>query len=167
MAQRVHYDAGAGSEPFDTDLVIERLAQITHDDGRKALQQVRGAADYAAIQAISDFRPPEAFVVLARETGMPMPGQSRQAAIAAFGVVLAVRNYSYKRGKPAMDALRPLLGLVRQQLVGWIPANAAGVALPGARGCTWQSGDVVDYDKGTLLWSEVYTTQHFIGSKTP
>lgn len=163
-AQRVTYNAPTGSAPFDTDLVIERLRGL-QIEGKPAFRQVRGAADYAGIQRIGDFAPPEAFVVLAREIGDPMPGHARQPAVAAFGVVIAARNYQYQRGKPALDSIRPLIGAVRQSLIGWIPADHDGRAAPGARGCAWQSGDTLDYSAGTLLWSEVYTTQHFLGSK--
>jgi hypothetical protein len=147
------------SAPFDTDLVIARItAQVTE------LKQVRGAAEYAAIKDMTGFAPPEGFVLLAREQGSPQPGNTRQAAQAFFGVVLAVRNYRQQRGKPAVDDLRPLVGKVRDALIGWIPSNAQGAQLKGGRGCQWLRGDVLDYTSGTLLWREIYQTQHFIGS---
>lgn len=147
------------SAPFDIDLVIARLkARVP------TLRDVRGAADYAAIKEFRDFRPPEAFVVIVRERGKPMLGNTRQAVQAYFGVVIAARNYREQHGKPALDAATPLVGQIRDALIGWVPSDAAGVPIKGARGCQWSQGDVMDYDTATLLWSDVFNTQHFIGS---
>lgn len=141
------------SAPFDSALVIERLlAQVT------GLQQVRGAADFAAVTSLRDFRPPEAFVLTATERGRASPGNSRQPAVVKFAVVHAVRNYSYKRGAPAMADASPLIGATRDALIGWVPG------VQGGRGCEWQEGRILNYDAGTLLWSDLYQTQHFIGS---
>lgn len=145
--------------PFNVDLVIARLK-----DQVPELQNVRGVADYAAIEKFSDFRAPEAFVLLARERGKASPGSVQQFVEVYFGVVIVVRNYRDQRGKPALDDASPLIGKTRQALLGWIPQNADGVQLKGARGCQWVQGDVMDYDASTLLWSDVFQTQHLIGS---
>lgn len=150
------------SAPFNVDLVITRLLAQVPD-----LRRVRGAADYAAVTSLQDFQPPEAFVVPARERGAPNAGSSRQAVQAYFGVVVVVRNYKEQRGKPSLDDATPLIGRTRDALIGWIPADAAGNTLRGGRGCQWVQGDVMDYDASTLLWSDVYQTQHFIGSTSP
>lgn len=147
------------SAPFNMDLVNTRLLERV-----LTLKQVRGAAEYAAIKGMGDFAPPEAFTLLAREQGTPQPGTTRQAAQVFFGVVLAVRNYKQQRGKPAVDDLRPIVGEVRDALIGWTPTEADGKPLKGGRGCQWVRGDVLDYTAGTLLWREIYQTQHFIGS---
>lgn len=148
------------SEPFDIDLVIARLkSQVP------TLRNVRGAADYASIKQFSDFVPPEAFVLLARERGVEAPGNSRQPARVLFGVIVVARNYREQRGKPALDAATPLVGQVRDALIGWIPQDGNGVPVRGGRGCQWSQGDVMDYDQATLLWSDVFSTQHFIGSQ--
>ncbi|AMU97903.1 phage tail terminator protein [Xanthomonas citri] len=156
------------SIPFDVAPVIERVAaQVS------VLQQVRGAADYAAIQALRDFRTPEAFVLVTNERAASQDnaristgasagaGQARQAAAVEIGVVLAVRNYRYERGKPAVNDAMPIIGSVRDSLMGWLPPNVRG-----ARPLRWLRGYVLDYDAGTLLWADTFTTQHFIG-KTP
>lgn len=162
MAQLVNYAAQADSAPFDIDPVIARLASLQGANGKPLLRQVRGAADLAEIEEIQSFAPPEAFVVLMIERGQPRPGTARQPVIAAFSVVIAARNYSSQLGKAAADDIRPLLNATRGALVGWVP-NQGGVAARGARGCVWQQGGLVDYSAGTLLWSEVYLAQHFIG----
>ena len=141
------------SAPFDPQLVIARLR-----DRVTTLQQVRGAADYAAMKTIRDYRPPEAFVILPRERGRPEAGAKRQAVTVSFGVVVATRNYAYQDGAPAAADALPLIGEIRDALIGWMPATIGG------RGCTWLQGDLLDYDAGTLLWADVFETQHFIGT---
>ena len=53
---------------------------------------------------------------------------------------------------------------VRDALIGWTPTDANGVALSGARPCTWAGGKLMDYSNETLLWAEMFMTQHNIGS---
>ncbi|HZF97869.1 MAG TPA: hypothetical protein VEY92_06430 [Pseudoxanthomonas sp.] len=156
------------SMPFDVTPVIEQLAAQV-----QALQQVRGAADYAAITALRDFRVPEGFVLITNErsasqdsarisTGASaVAGHARQAAAVEIGVVLAVRNYRYQHGAPAVNDALPIIGAVRDALIGWLPPGVRG-----ARPLRWLRGYVLDYDAGTLLWADTFTTQHFIG-KTP
>ncbi|KAF7600622.1 MAG: hypothetical protein CGU28_03130 [Candidatus Dactylopiibacterium carminicum] len=154
------------SAPFDIDLAIQRLA----GELGKALQQVRGAADYASITDFQSFRPPEAFALLVNEraasgqaagsTGSASTAKARQPAIVEFGVVLAVQNARYQRGAPAVRDAMPLIGKVRDALIGWQPP---GLSL--ARPVMWRSGRVIGYDAGVLLWGDVFTTQHSIGSK--
>lgn len=156
------------STPYDVTPIIERVATEV-----SVLQQVRGAADYAAITALRDFRVPEGFVLVTNEraasqdnarvsTGASAAaGHARQAAAVEIGVVLAVRNYRYQRGAPAVNDAMPIIGAVRDSLVGWLPPGVRG-----ARPLRWMRGYVLDYDAGTLLWADTFTTQHFIG-KTP
>lgn len=49
-------------EPFDTSLVVNRLRQQV-----PGLQFVGGAADYAAVKTLAEFRTPSAYVVFAEE----------------------------------------------------------------------------------------------------
>lgn len=150
------------SIPFDAAIVIKRLDDLRQAD-QLGLQQIRGAADYAAITGLRDFRPPESFVVTLSEAGAKgasaSPGRTRQVAAVQFSVVTAVRNLRYQRGEPALKDAGPLLGQIRDCLIGWIPP------LRGARGCQWERGSLVDYDAGTLLWADIFSTQHFIGTQ--
>ena len=140
---------------FDARLIMDRLtAEVP------ALQQVEGAAAYAAISSLRDFRTPSAYVLLAREEDADpeAPGHGRQRALVKFGVVIAVGNYRDLRGgAEAADELRPVVGAVRAALMGWQPP------VQGARPIRWLQGDVLDYDASVLLWAEVYQTQQFIG----
>jgi len=146
------------SEPFDIDLVIERLR-----DQVPSLDEVAGAAELEGIQDLRSFRTPSAYVVLVQETAEPRrtgaPGATgRQMTKALFGVAVAVRNYSDSKGKGAADDLRPVLGAIRDALIGWVPPG-----LPGARDCQLLQGKVIDYNSDTLLWTDIYETQHALG----
>lgn len=145
------------AEPYDVNQIVALLQASV-----PALRQVGVAADYAAVKTIRDFAPPCAYVLLAREkakphassTGMQQDVQGQRSMV-TFGVVLAVRNYKASdRGKQQADALAPILGAVRTALIGWI------APVKGARPIQFIQGDVVDYDQATLLWTEVYQTQH-------
>jgi hypothetical protein len=140
--------------PFDISLVIAQLqAQAP------SLRQVKGAADYAAIKSLRDFVPPCAYVLLAREKPEIEKGvtSGHQRTPVTFGVVVAVRNYrASERGVQAADELLTVLGETRSALMGWIPP------VPGGRPTQLTQGDLVDYDQATLLWSDVYQTQHFL-----
>lgn len=141
------------AEPFDTDQVESRLRDLG------ILQTVEGAASYAAVRSLKEFRTPCAYVVLTNEkpdNKEPKAGQQR--AMVTFGVVIAVHNYRDRTGGELKDTIRPILGAVRGALMGWKPD------VPGGRPVKWAGGDVIDYDDNTLLWGEVYTTQHFIGA---
>lgn len=148
--------------PFDVDPIRVRLRALV-----PALRQVSGSADYNAVRKLQDFPAPCAFVVLAREKGIPKPpghaprGQQvavQQAAIVTFAVITAVRNYREQRGEQIEDELSAILAAQRGALIGYVPD------VPGARAIQWLQGDLTDYDASTALWTEVYQTQHFIGS---
>jgi hypothetical protein len=145
------------SAPFDVQLVIERLrARVP------ALQHVDGASAYAAVKSLADFRTPCAYVLLANERPAGDMGRAgTQQTTATFGVVLAVRSYRDMRGEAAMDDASPLIGEIRQQIINWIPP------VQGGKPCRWQQGDVLDYDATTLLWCDVFATEHFITGGTP
>lgn len=143
--------------PLDHRLVVERLKTLGD-----VLRAVGTASDYAGAKSLGDFQTPSAYALLAEETGKPNPtgnnaGRTRQMVESVFGVVIAVRNYRYDAGEQA-DELRPILDAIRGAIIGWTPP------LPGARPCQFVTGAVIDSDSSTLLWGEVYQTQHSIGS---
>ncbi|WP_334180833.1 hypothetical protein [Pseudomonas nitroreducens] len=143
--------------PFDHRLVIERLKEAV-----PTLREVGTAADFKAVQRLPDFPAPAAYVLLAEEAGEPKAagnstGAARQRVGAMFGVVLAVRSYRYDQLADAADDLGSILDQVRGALVGWTPN------LPMARGTQFVTGKVLDSDDTTLLWGEIYSTQHSIG----
>lgn len=141
------------AQPFDIDLIIERLKIDVPD-----FRAVEGACEYAAITGLRDFAAPCAYVLPIKETPddkSPKGGQQR--AIVSFGVVIAVRNYRDTRGGETTNQASPFIGQVRQSLMGFAPQ------VPGSRDIKWLGGNVLDYDKSTLLWSETFQTQMFVG----
>ncbi|HGO4771196.1 TPA: hypothetical protein MCU91_005220, partial [Klebsiella pneumoniae] len=68
-----------------------------------------------------------------------------------------VRSYRYDQLADAADDLQSILDQVRGAMVGWVPS------LPLARGTQFVIGKVLDSDDTTLLWGEIYSTQHAIG----
>lgn len=143
------------SAPFDVALVVARLKSQVPE-----LQLIEGAARYAAITGLRDFRPDSAYVLLLKESSSDetaTAGRGRQRAQVEFGVVLAITNYRDVRGGESVNQASPLIGRVRDALIGWEPE------LRGARPCQWLRGEVLDYDADTLLWAETYRAQHFIG----
>ncbi|WP_420553978.1 phage tail terminator protein [Neptuniibacter marinus] len=146
-------------EPFDTALIERHLA-----DEVSAVQSVGGAADYAAVTEMRGFRHGTAYVVLAQEVNTADPDaqpgarqRGKSQALVTFGVIVAVRNYRDSTGDAAKKDAMPLIGSVRKALLGWTPD--LGIMRPIA----WKQGDVLDYDKNTLLWIDVFTTTRFIG----
>lgn len=142
------------ANPFGMQQVIDRIkSQVS------ALQLVEGAAEYAAISNIKDFRTPCAYALLVSERGDGKGSEgAQQRANVVFGVVIADRNYRDTRGHETMQQASPIIGLVRSALIGWMPVEQ------GARKVTWVQGDVLDWDDNTLVWADVFTTQHFIGA---
>lgn len=143
--------------PFDHRLVIERLKAAV-----PILREIGTAADFQAVKQLRDFPTPAAYVLLAEESGEPKSagnsaGSARQKVGVIFGVVLAVRSYRYDQLADAADDLQSILDQVRGALVGWTPN------LPLARGAQFVTGKVLDSDDTTLLWGEIYSTQHSIG----
>lgn len=145
------------SAPFPIQKIIDRLNDnISRDD----LDEVGSAAQYASMKDITGFRPKTAFVLLAQERwdGEP-PKAGRQRMLVSFGVATAVQNFrDSRKGAESAEELDPLISKIRDALIGFIPGG-----LTGARECGLIEGGVLDYDENTLLWIDVYQTQHFIG----
>lgn len=139
---------------LDTSLIEQRLREPAF-----GFETVCGAADYASVKSIADFRPGTAYVVLAGERN-PAASQPqarfKTAAHATFGVIIAARNYRDQSGIAALQDVSTLVSNARTALLGWAPA--------GCTPCIWQQGDVLDYDRSHLLWIDIYTTTHVLGA---
>lgn len=149
------------AQPFDVGLIVARLTMPLPG----ALRFVGGSADYASVNALGDFPAPCAYVLLARETGIDVKsGQSlpgvqtpiAQMMAVTFGVVMAFRNYRQLGGAELRDELRDQVGAVRGRLLGWTPP------VPAGRGCEIVQGDLIAYDAGVAVWTDVWRTQHAI-----
>lgn len=147
-------------EPFDTSLVVNRLRQQV-----PGLQFVGGAADYAAVKTLAEFRTPSAYVVFAEEenTGkVPTSvGVCVQESSTHFGVVLALRHYREQLGEQMHQDARRLIGATRVALIGHKPAAH------GARVIGWVGGKVLDYSDGVLLFSDLYRLHHVLHKDAP
>lgn len=146
------------NEPLDTTLIEQRLREQV-----SALQCVEGAAEYAAVKSVRDFRPGSAYVVLAQERNPNNPNtpegariRGKNQALCTFGVIIAARNYRGRTGAAAMQDASPLIGAVRTALIGWHPVKPF-------QPVAWLQGDVMEYDANTLLWIDVFTTTHYLG----
>lgn len=147
--------------PFDTALVIARL-----DLESTGLRQVGTAGDYEAVEKLSGFVVPSAFVILMAEvpvetrSGQSLPGAQQrlqQMVEVHLGVVMAFRNYrGLTRGDDLRQALREGVGKVRNRLLGWTPP------VPGGRQLQLVRGDLIDSDASTVLWGDAWKTQHVI-----
>lgn len=147
------------SQPLNLQPVTNRLKDVLGAN----IKDIGSAADYASIKELRGFVTPSAYVVLADEQPLPTqldrPGRKRkrQKVVATFGVILAVRNYRTQNGEAALAEASPLIGQVRNALIGWThdPVQMAELK--------WERGGVLDYDASTLLWLDVYNTIHSIG----
>lgn len=135
--------------PFDTALIVDRLREQVGD-----LHHVAGAADYAAVQNLSAFRTPSAFVIFGEETNTgkvpSAPCVNVQESLTQFGVVLALRHYRERMGEQMQQDARALIGQARAALIGWRPPEN------GARVVGWVSGKTLDYDASVLLFADLY-----------
>jgi hypothetical protein len=144
------------AKPFPVSQVINRIQSTIPKD---KLDEVNSAAQYSSIKQVSDFRPLTAYVLLAKESwDGESPVGGKQRMIVTFGVVTAVKNFrDQRKGAESAEELDPLIELVRQTIIGWIPI------IPGARACALIDGGVLDFDANVLIWLDVFQTQHFIG----
>lgn len=140
---------------FDTRVVEDRLKEVEQLD--KNL--VGGAAQYAGVKSLGDFRTGSIYVVLAKEHNAAQNSNQplrKAPATATFGVIVVARNYRDQTGRAAKDDLAPLVGAVREALIGWAPDGCKPIA--------WLQGDVLDYDRTNLLWIDVFSTMHVLGA---
>ena len=145
------------SKPVSIQKVIDRVGNcVSRDD----LHECGSAAQYSSIKELKDFRPRTAYVLLAQERWDGEQAKAgRQRMIVNFGVVTAVQNYrDARKGAETAEEIDPLIGTIRDALIGWVPEG-----LSGDREWGLIEGGVLDYDQNTLLWIDVYQTQHFIG----
>ncbi|ECB0373100.1 hypothetical protein EUR97_13625 [Salmonella enterica subsp. enterica serovar Muenchen] len=142
------------SEPFSISLIVERLQSLTPEP----LSFLGTIVEYSQVTELSGFAVPGAYVLMGPERGVPGNGSRAQVAEAVFGVAVAVRNYG--QGADGLThEISPLVGQIRDQLIGWIPGKLA------TTGIQWLKGDILDYDGGTLLWMDTFQVSHVIGGR--
>ena len=151
--------------PFDVQPLVDRLKAKA-----STFRLVGLAADYAAVKGLRDFVVPSAYVLLAQEAfeshapGHGLRGQQvsvAQKGRVTVGVVIAARNYREQAGAQLAGTLNDLLAAARGALAGWVPD------VSGARPLQLQRGDLLQYDEGTALCCDIWTTQTYIASEAP
>jgi hypothetical protein len=141
------------SEPFSISLIVERLQPLTP----LPLSFLGTIVEYSQVQELSGFAVPGAYVLMGPERGVPGTDGHRLLK-AVFGVAVAVRNYG--QGADGLThEISPLIGQIRDQLIGWMPGKLA------TTGIQWLKGDILDYDGGTLLWMDTFQVNHVIGGR--
>ncbi|BEO27831.1 hypothetical protein SMQC21_14110 [Serratia marcescens] len=142
------------SAPFDINLVVARLQELDP----QPFSQIGTIVEYSKVTDLSGFAMPGAYVLMGPERGVPGNGGRAQVAEAVIGIAIAVRNYGLG-AEGLTHEVNPLIGQVRDQLIGWRPTLAS------TTGLQWLRGDVLDFDGGTLLWMDTFQVQHVIGGK--
>lgn len=141
------------SAPFDINLVVKRLQALDP----QPFSQIGTIVEYGKITDLDGFAMPGAYVLMGPERGNPGNGNRAQVAEVVFGVAISVRNYG-QGAEGLTHQVNPLIGDVRDQLIGWVPNKFC------TTGLQWLKGDVLDYNAGTLVWMDVFTVNHVIGS---
>lgn len=140
---------------FNAELIQERLR-----DPQFNFAKVEGAAEYAAVERIGSFRQNTLFVVVSKErnknSGKPAVSK-RAIAEVNFGIISVGRNYRDSTGAAALQDIGPVIGRVRNAIMGWKPDECLDP-------CQWLEGNVLGYDKTNLLWLDVFTTSYTIGN---
>lgn len=138
---------------FDDQLIVDRLKDPAFE-----FEIVGDAVDYAAVKSFTSFRPGSVYVVLNTESNaardQPQP-RAKAVSSVTLGVIVTARNYRGD-GSEAKKDLKPMVGRVRDALIGWVP--------PGATPMKWLEGAVMDYDDGRIMWCDVFSTTHVLGA---
>lgn len=143
------------NEPLDLLLIEQRIK-----DQVQQLELVGGGADFAAVEQLRNFRTPSIYVVTEKES-IDINDEARHTyrVTSSFGVIIAVKHKGDKSGKKVMLDARPIIGKVREALIGWKPTERQFQAV------AWLRGEVLDYDKDKLLWVDIFQTHYFIEGK--
>ena len=141
------------SNPFDMQLIIDRMKPLENNPFRV----IGSIIEYNRITDLSGFTAPAIYIVPSSEVGKPNSGSGRQRADVLFGAIVVAQNHQYSSISPLLHEINPLLGLVRERLMGWLPP------VSGGREVEWVRGDILDYNSSVLVWVEVFRTAHHIG----
>ena len=142
------------SGPFDINLVVARLQELDP----QPFSQIGTIVEYSKVTDLSGFAMPGAYVLMGTERGIQGKGARAQNADAVIGIAISVRNYGMG-AEGLTHEVNPLIGQVRDHLIGWRPTPAS------ATGMQWLRGDVLDFDGGMLLWMDTFQVQHVIGGR--
>ena len=141
--------------PFDLKHVIEQLKPLQPE----YISTLGSTAEYRSITDVSlaGLPTPAVFVVPNGEIGTLNDVAVRQMVTVSFSVIVIVQSYQYNNEAPHLSISNPVIGKIREQLMGWRPP------LPGAKETFFARGDVVDYSNSYLVWMETYQTKVIMG----
>jgi hypothetical protein len=138
--------------------VVARLQTVTDLNKR-----VEIAADIAQLMAeLTPAKSPWAWVISPGDNATPnqlMTGGIRQKVTDRYGVVLACRDVSDRRGEAALIAVEALFTAVEAALLGYVPA--AGYAP-----IEYESGRMAGGSDGWVLWLHIWQSHHYIWSSS-
>ena len=142
-------------EPFDLKHVIEQLKPLQPEH----IHTLGSTAEYRSITDVSlaGLPTPAVFVVPNGEIGTLNDVAVRQMVTVSFSVIVIVQSYQYNIETPHLNVSNPVIGKIRERLMGWRPP------LPGAKETFFVRGDVVDYSNAYLVWMETYQTKIIMG----
>ena len=141
--------------PFDLKHVIEQLRPLQPEH----IHTLGSTAEYRSISELSlaGLATPAAFVVPNGEIGTLNDIAVRQMVTVSFSVIVIVQSYQYNSEMPHLSVSNPVIGKIREQLMGWRPP------VVGAKETFFVRGDIVDYNNSYLVWMETYQTKMIMG----
>ncbi|WP_427833170.1 phage tail terminator protein [Actinobacillus pleuropneumoniae] len=141
--------------PFDLKLVIEKLKPLMPT----YIHHVGSTAEYRSISNLSQtgLPTPAVYVVPNSEIAHQSDIAVRQMVTVSFSVIVIVQSYQYSSDNPQLALSHPVIGKIREQLMGWTPP------ISGAKQTFFVRGDVLDYSNSYLAWMETYQTKMLIG----
>ncbi|WP_109078923.1 phage tail terminator protein [Aggregatibacter kilianii] len=141
--------------PFDIKHVIEQLKPLQPD----YIHTLGSTAEYRSISEVSlaGLATPAVFVVPNSEVGTLNDVAVRQMVTVSFSVIVIVQSYQYNVETPHLSVSNPVIGKIREQLMGWRPP------VPGAKETFFVRGNIVDYTNSYLVWMETYQTKMIMG----
>lgn len=141
--------------PFDLRLVLEQLKPLMPEH----IHHLGSTAEYRSITELSlaGLPTPAVYVIPNAEVGHQNDIAVRQMVTVTFGVVIIVQSYQYSPDNPQLNVSAPVIGKIREQLIGWVPP------IKGAKETFFVRGDVLDYSNTYLAWLETYQTKVIMG----
>lgn len=141
--------------PFDLKHVIEQLKPLQPE----YIHTLGSTAEYRSLSELSmaGLATPAVFVVPNGEVGHQNDIAIRQMVTVSFSVIVIVQSYQYSNETPHLNVSNPVIGKIREQLMGWVPL------VKGAKETFFVRGDIVDYTNSYLVWMETYQTKIIMG----
>ncbi|MDY0685767.1 hypothetical protein NMW79_05680 [Pasteurella multocida] len=141
--------------PFDLKHVIEQLKPLQPEH----IHTLGSTAEYRSLSELSmaGLATPAVFVVPNGEVGHQNDIAVRQMVTVSFSVIVIVQSYQYSNETPHFNVSNPVIGKIRERLMGWVPP------VKGAKETFFVRGDIVDYTNSYLVWMETYQTKIIMG----